>query len=287
MITVLGSLNMDLVTVTKSEPQWGETVIGEEFHTHFGGKGANQAVAASKVGADVHLIGAVGDDLYGKEYIQHLQKLGINTEAIHSVANSRTGTASITVRNSENKIIVIPGANGYITTQIVEKNKELIKRSDWLLLQLEIPQDSVGKAIDIAYQYRVGVILNPAPYQQLPREWIDKITYLTPNELEAELVLKNYPGNRQTLLNKMIITKGSKGVTIFFQGKEVNIPAYKVDALDSTGAGDTFNGGLAAALAEGKPLRDACIFASKAAAISVTKLGAQSGMPTRMEMEST
>ncbi|WP_421381891.1 ribokinase [Bacillus salacetis] len=284
MITVLGSINMDLVTSTDKDPDWGETVIGSQFHTNFGGKGANQAVAAAKLGAKVQMIGAVGNDAFGQDYLEHLKQYGIKTEHIQTIQNERTGVAAITLHNEENKIIVVPGANAHVTPEVVEKHKEAIQQSEWLLLQLEIPAESVNKAIEIAHATGTKVILNPAPFQPIPQTWIEKLTYLTPNESEANQLLKQYSGNKFNLQDKLIITKGEKGVTFYQNEQENHIPAPKVKAVDTTGAGDTFNGALTTALAEGTTLKEACEFASKAAAISVTKLGAQTGMPAREEL---
>lgn len=287
MITVLGSINMDLVTITNKDPLLGETVIGEHFSTIPGGKGANQAVAAAKLGAEVQMIGRVGDDLFGNEYLTHLRNLGISTDSVKPVTHGKTGIASITVYEGDNKIIVVPGANLQLTPKVVEEYKEEIVKSDWLLLQFEIPLESVEKALEIAHQGGVKVILNPAPFEQIPKHWFEMITYLTPNEYEAEELFSLYK-NDQDVLNslkeKLVITKGAQGVLLYDGKKEVTIPALKVETVDTTGAGDTFNGALAVALSEGNDLKSACEFAVKAAALSVTKLGAQSGMPSRDEV---
>ncbi|MCA1065222.1 ribokinase [Rossellomorea aquimaris] len=288
MITVLGSINMDLVTVTKKDPSLGETVMGERFSTVPGGKGANQAIAAAKLGADVQMIGRVGTDLFGEEYIQHFHKQGISTANVEPVTDEKTGIAAITVYEGDNKIIVVPGANHHLTPDVVMAHKDDILQSDWLLLQLEIPLESVGKALEIAHEGGVRVILNPAPFTGIPKEWIGMTTYITPNEYEASELMKLYEGDEETsalLREKLVMTKGPEGVVIFEGDQEVNIPTLKVEAVDTTGAGDTFNGALAVGLTEGKTLKEACEFAAKAAALSVTKFGAQAGMPERKELE--
>ncbi|WP_456273178.1 ribokinase [Bacillus sp. AK031] len=285
MITVIGSINMDLVTITGKDPGWGETIIGEQFDTNFGGKGANQAVAAAKLGAEVQMIGAVGNDLYGQEYLSHLENQGVQTQAIKVIQGERTGIAAITVCKSENKIIEVPGANAHITPRVIEEHKHIILNSDWLLLQLEIPKESVEKAIQFANEGKVKVILNPAPYITMPEDIIEQVTWLTPNENEAVKLLNQYKGDKEKLLKKLIITKGEKGVTYPDHGMTTSLFPPKVKPKDTTGAGDTFTGALAVALAEGQSLKEACQFAVKAAALSVTKLGAQSGMPTRKELE--
>ncbi|MGD6941891.1 ribokinase [Cytobacillus gottheilii] len=283
MITVIGSMNMDLVTITNREPALGETVLGENFLTVPGGKGANQAVAAGKLGAPVKMIGCVGDDLFGEQYINHLKGHQINIEHIRSLKNEKTGIASITVWNNDNKIIVVPGANKRITPEMVESHREEILKSSWLLLQFEIPLESVEKALEIAAEGDVNVIVNPAPYHEIPNHWLEKITYLTPNEAEAQQLLSSF-ANMSSLLPKLIITKGKAGAELFEDGEKVLIPAPKVEAVDTTGAGDTFNGALAVGLFEGMYLKEACQFAVKAASLSVTKLGAQAGMPNRDEL---
>lgn len=283
MITVIGSMNMDLVTITNREPALGETVLGENFLTVPGGKGANQAVAAAKLGASVKMIGCVGDDLFGEQYINHLKGHQINIEHIRSLKNEKTGIASITVWNNDNKIIVVPGANKRITPEMVESHREEILKSSWLLLQFEIPLESVERALEIAAEGHVNVIVNPAPYHDIPENWIDKITYITPNEAEANQLFSAFT-NKEALLSKLVITKGKDGAEYFDQGERVSIPALKVDAIDTTGAGDTFIGALAVALSEGLPLKESCQFAVKAAGLSVTKLGAQAGMPSRSDL---
>jgi ribokinase len=287
MITVLGSINMDLVTTTNKNPSMGETVLGEKFSTIPGGKGANQAVAAARLGAKVQMIGRVGDDLYGREYVIHLNNERIDTSNIKAIANEKTGVASITVFNEDNKIIVVPGANFSLTPEEVEGHRDQIKKSDWLLLQLEIPSESVERALKTANEEGVKVILNPAPFQPIPEKWVELATYLTPNEYEANQLINLYKHNDSIfpeLKQKLVVTRGAAGVSFYENDEEVMIPAPKVTAVDTTGAGDTFNGALAVALSEGKNIKEACQFAVTAVSLSVTKLGAQAGMPTREEV---
>lgn len=282
-IVVIGSINMDLVTQTQAVPRLGETVLGTSFTTNPGGKGANQAVAAARLNADVTMIGAVGNDSFGKELLHHLQNQGIFTGNVEPVTHKETGIASITIANHDNSIIVVPGANDCVTEELVEKYEDVIAKNDTMLLQLEIPLKSVIKAAELAKKHGVRVILNPAPYQDLPEELLQLVDYITPNEYEAEELLK--ASNLKNLHEKLIITKGAEGVSFYENGLEKNISSYKVEVVDTTGAGDSFNGAFAVALSEGKTIEEACSFAVAVGALAVTKLGAQSGMPTREQVE--
>lgn len=285
-IAVIGSINMDLVTATKKVPQVGETVLGESFQTTPGGKGANQAVAASRLGADVTLIGCLGNDTFGRELPDYLRNQGINTDYIKTVPDVSTGIASITLSEGDNSIIVVQGANKFVTPEMVEEHESVIANSDILLLQLEIPLESVEKAVEIAKRNQVNIVLNPAPVQPLSKDLLQKVDYLTPNEHEQDVLLSSNEWTdkeRKELLEKCIVTKGSKGVT-FFQNGERNIESFRVNVVDTTGAGDTFNGALAFSLCSGANLEAACQFANAAGALSVTKLGAQSGMPKLEEV---
>ncbi|WP_078431740.1 ribokinase [Metabacillus halosaccharovorans] len=288
-IVVIGSINMDLVTQTNTIPKVGETVLGEDFITVPGGKGANQAVAAAKLGGDVTLLGCVGDDAFGSELKQHLHKQGVDTSYIQTISDTSSGVAAITLSEGDNSIIVVPGANHELTSSLVQQHEQLISNADIVLLQLEIPLDSVVKTADLARKHNVPVILNPAPMQELPKKLILKSTYLTPNEHELESLLSSTNLSQketEALKAKSIVTRGSKGIQLQQDGEEQLINGYQVDVVDSTGAGDTFNGALAFSLSSGLSLLEASQFANAAAALSVTKLGAQSGMPTKKEVES-
>ncbi len=287
-ITVIGSINMDLVTSTNRIPQVGETVLGNSFHTIPGGKGANQAVAGARLGADVTMIGAVGNDSFGETLVDHLTIQGINTENIMKVKDTSTGIATIILSDGDNSIIVVSGANNHMTPAVIEKHEEVILNSNILLLQLEIPLESVIRAVELAKKHGILTILNPAPIQKLPKELLEMVDYLTPNEHEQTLLFASIDGTDQELeklKEKCIVTKGAKGVTIFKNGEIIEIPSIQVEAVDTTGAGDTFNGALATAFCEGAEIEDACRFANVVGAISVTKLGAQTGMPTKKEVE--
>ncbi|RJX38810.1 ribokinase [Paenibacillus pinisoli] len=281
-ITVVGSINMDLVTITSQVPKVGETLFGNRFQMNPGGKGANQAVAAARLGAHVQLIGCIGNDDFGQQILRHLQKEGVDVSNVEPVTDS-TATATIVVADGDNSIIVVPAANNYVTAAFVESKREVIAASDILILQLEIPLEGVQKAVEIAKENGVTVILNPAPIQELPSELIHDIDYLTPNEHEQTLLRQGR--SAEELDGKLIVTKGSQGVSIREGGKDIHIPAFKIDVVDTTGAGDSFNGGLALALSKGVPLREACYYGNAVAAMSTTKLGAQTGMPTAAEVE--
>lgn len=281
-ITVVGSINMDLVTITAKTPKKGETLIGQQFLMNPGGKGANQAVAAARLGAQVRMIGCVGDDSFGDSLIQHLHKEGVDITNVKPVTDS-TGTATIVVSDNDNSIIVVPGANLHVTADFVESKRDIIADSDIVILQLEIPLEGVKKAVEIARENDVKIILNPAPICDLPAEVLEQVTYLTPNEHEYESLILTMAENE--IKEKVIMTKGSKGVAYYEQGIQVEIPAYSVNTTDTTGAGDSFNGGLACALGNGLSLKEACKYGNAVAALSTMKLGAQKGMPKKEEVE--
>lgn len=282
-VVVVGSINVDMVFTSDIRPNAGETVLGNTFSLIPGGKGANQAVAASKLGADSIMIGCVGLDANGDFAIDNLKSVNVNTDCIDIVHDSPTGVANIIVAENDNSIIVIPGANYKVDKGMIDKYKDIILSADIVLLQLEIPLEAVEYTLEICKNNNVKVLLNPAPAVELSSKMIESATYITPNEHELKEILgkdcdtedemKKYP-------NKLIVTLGSKGVK-YFDGNELKlIPSYKVEVVDTTGAGDTFCGALAAALVRGDNIEEAIRFANKAAAYSITKLGAQSGMPT-------
>ncbi|MEK3888389.1 ribokinase [Bacillus sp. FSL K6-3431] len=281
-ITVVGSINMDMVTITNQLPKMGETIIGQQFQMNPGGKGANQAVAAARLGAQVRMIGCVGNDTFGKDLLQHLHTEGVDVSNVEPVTYS-TATATIIVSNNDNNIIVVPGANNYVTSTYVESKRDVIANSDILILQLEIPLEAVRKAIEIAKENGVTVILNPAPICDLPDELLEQVDYLTPNE--HEYIHLNIKENRTDLLEKIILTKGSEGVSFRDHGEDKNISAYEVSVVDTTGAGDAFNGGFAFALGKSLPLEEACAYGNAVGALATTKLGAQTGMPTSEEVK--
>lgn len=282
MIVVVGSLNIDLAVEVERRPEKGETLSGRDFHTFPGGKGANQAVAIGRLGETCAMLGCIGEDTNGKLMYEVLQKEGLELAYLKQVEGPN-GVAVITLSEQDNSIIVVPGANQSVTVDYIEANRKIIEAADLVVTQLEIPLEAVCYLGEMTSKKGIPLILNPAPAQVLPKALIEQCTYLTPNEHECKILfgeeesleacLKKYP-------NKLIVTQGAQGVS-FYDGKEVvNVPAYKMEVVDTTGAGDTFNGALAYQLAQGIGLREAIDFANLAAGLSVTKLSAQGGMPT-------
>ncbi len=278
---------MDLVVSASKRPNKGETILGESFKTVPGGKGANQAVAAARLGAEVYMVGCVGGDGFGEEIVNNFQKNRVVTTYVEPVTHSETGTAHITLADGDNSIIVVKGANNFVTPDFVQKALDVIGESDIVLIQHEIPEETVDYVADICFQKAVPLLLNPAPARPISQKVIERAAYITPNELEASVLfqnkdiheaLKEYP-------NKLLVTEGKNGVRYHNGEKEVLVPAYPVEAVDTTGAGDTFNAAFAVAVAEGKSIEDSIRFANRAASLSVTKFGAQGGMPTRAEVE--
>ena len=287
-IVVVGSINMDLVTQAPRFVGPGETILGERFLTVPGGKGANQAVAAARLGAQVALVGALGRDGFGEQLYAGLMAEHVDLTHIARLDDCASGTASITVAGGENQIIVVPGANARVTPADVEAARSLIERADAVLVQMEIPLDTVEATVRLGHRLGVPVILNPAPAQKLPTDWLKLARYVTPNQHELAILLGADPvEDFKTLMRRapcpVVLTRGGEGAWYREQGEPLHQAGFKVDVVDSTGAGDTFNAALAVFLKQGLPeaVRRACA----AAALSVTKLGAQGGMPTVGELE--
>ncbi|PFJ06134.1 ribokinase [Bacillus cereus] len=284
-IAVVGSISMDLVAVSKKRPKAGETVIGEAFYTIPGGKGANQAVAAARLGANVAMVGAVGNDDYGTVVRKNLENERVFIDYVVPVTDGTTGIAHIVLAEEDNSIVVVQGANALVNESVVDCSKDLLVKADMVVLQLEIPLETVIYVLAICEEHKIPFLLNPAPAQVLSENILEKATYITPNEHECRIVLDDFTSPIEDLLakypNKLLMTEGSNGVR-FHNGMEiVHVPSIAVDVVDTTGAGDTFNGALAVALSEGETLQKAIRFANIAGGLSVTKLGAQGGMPTR------
>lgn len=297
-ITVFGSFAADLMGRTPHLPVPGETVKGSVFQMGAGGKGFNQAVAAKKVGADVVMVTKIADDPFGKLAIDTMRTLSMDTSHILYSDNSGTGVALIMVdeNTSQNEIVVVPGACGEITQQEVEACAPLIRESSYLLVQFEINQDALLSAMRIAHEAGVKIILNPAPCQNVTDEILAMADLVTPNETEAEGLTGIFVDSEESAaqaanlihqkgVNQVIITMGSRGVFISSDGKQLLLPPFRVEAVDTTGAGDAFNGGLVAGMAEGMDIWQAARFASAVAAVSVTRYGTSQAMPTREEAE--
>ncbi|STQ89625.1 ribokinase [Iodobacter fluviatilis] len=284
-VVVVGSINMDLVVHTQQFPRMGETLFGEQFATHPGGKGANQAVAAQRLGASVAMVGCVGNDEFGQTLTAGLAAEGIDTRWLKTSPDTATGVALITLCQGDNAIVVVPGANMQLSPSDISAAEAAFIDADIILSQLEIPLDTVLAAAKLAQKHSKPFFLNPAPAQALPAELLALCTLLTPNEFELLEALGESEADWKTVLAKhrAVMTKGSDGAW-FNQGGQLQHQAgFKVDLVDSTGAGDTFNGALATFWHLG--IAEATQRASAAGALSVTRAGAQGGMPTLAELE--
>ncbi len=296
-IAVVGSLNMDLVIRSPRIPQPGETILGGELHTVPGGKGANQAVAAARLGARVSMIGRVGQDAFAAPLLENLAADGIDHAFVLQDGESATGVALIVVDdNGENSIVVSSGANMRLCPADVEAAAPAIAAADLLILQLEVPLETVIRSAELARAHGVKVVLNPAPAQPLPARLLSMVDVLVPNESEAAL-LTGLPASTQAeaeeavgaLLGSgvgtVILTLGERGALPARQGEMQVVPAFEVKPVDTTAAGDAFVAGLAVALAEGRELYDAVRWGNAAGGLAATKLGAQTSLPTRQALE--
>ena len=291
-IAVIGSTNVDFCSYVARLPQAGETIGNGVFMQANGGKGANQAVAAQRLGADVSFICKVGRDIFGDNAISGYQKEGIDCSRILR-SDKASGTALILVDgNAENCIAVAPGANADLTPEDVDSVADVIRSADYLILQLEIPVESVLRAAKIAHEAGVYVILNPAPACHLPEELFGYISLITPNQTESAL-LSGVEDNLDAAVERLmqlgvkdvVVTLGSKGSLVISEGAKTLVPSLKVKAVDTTAAGDTFCGALCVALSEGCSLVDAAGFATKASALTVQKMGAQDSIPFRSDIK--
>lgn len=295
-ILVIGSSNTDMVIKSSRIPQPGETILGGTFFMNAGGKGANQAVAAARLGGDVSFIAKTGDDIFGKQAIELFSNEGIDVSGIIVDAQYPSGVALITVdANGENCIVVAPGANAALSIADIEAAKEKIESASIILMQLETPISTIERIAEIASSTNSKVVLNPAPAAVLSDELLQKISIITPNQKEAEMLTgikvtdKNTATEAAKVLQQkgidtVIITMGAQGAFVFINDESCLIESKKVTAVDTTAAGDVFNGALVVALANGKEIKAAVEFACKAAAISVTRLGAQASAPYLNEL---
>lgn len=290
-ICVIGSLNMDLVVNVDTMPKPGQTIIGSNFKEVPGGKGANQAVAMARLNGNVSMIGKVGEDGFGQTLINSLKNDKVDTTYIQT-SKGATGVALITVdKNAQNSIVVSPGANFEVKEDDIDNNIEAIKNSDIVVLQLETPLNTIKYALNKAKELNKYTILNPAPAVKLDDEIIKNVDLLTPNETELEIISgvsieteEDIQKAAQIMIEKgvkeLIVTLGSKGSLYINKEKSMFKKAYKVEAVDTTAAGDSYTGALAVALSQDKNIEDAMDFASKVGALSVLKEGAQSSLPT-------
>jgi ribokinase len=296
-VLVIGSSNTDLTIKVDRLPKAGETILGGKFVSAAGGKGANQAVAATRAGGSTSFIARIGRDIFGDKAVAGFVAEGINVDYVIRDPAQPSGVALIFVGpGGENCIAVAPGSNGKLATADVLKARLIFRKAGVLLLQLETPISTVKAAAELAVKTGLRVILNPAPAQALPASLLRRVFVLTPNESEAELLTGVAPGGRRAAakaaaellaqgVKNVVITMGYRGAYVAGVGGLQMIPGYRVAAIDTTGAGDVFNGALAVALAKGKLLVEAARFANAAAAISVTRMGAQSSAPTVQEIE--
>ncbi|MAT42315.1 MAG: ribokinase [Anaerolineaceae bacterium] len=295
-IIVIGSLNMDLVVFTPRFPKIGETILGSSFSTFCGGKGANQAVAMARLGADVQMIGKIGKDEFGQTLLENLTANQVQTESVLE-AEAQSGTAIITVDAlGQNTIVVIPGANRELKPEDIYCLRETIQHSDYLVMQLEIPMETVVAAAKLAYESGVKIIVNPAPASDLPDDLYPLVDYLIPNESELS-ILSNLPVTTieevkaacavllQRGIKNLVVTMGEQGVFYRGEDQEISISAYPVQPVDTTAAGDAFIGGFVTALAAGLPIQTILNRASASGAISVTRQGAQTSLPYDHEVD--
>ena len=296
-IVVIGSSNTDMIIKLERIPRPGETVLGGEFSIAAGGKGANQAVGSARAGGKVALVAKIGADMFGDQAVQGFQRDGIDVACVFRDKKAPSGVALIFVaKDGENSIAVASGANGKLTPADVRKAKPVIAGAGIVILQLETPMETVEAAAALAAKQGATVILNPAPARALEDRLLKLVSILTPNETEAEMLtgiaVKDENGAAQAAaalqargVPTVIVTLGAKGAWVAAEGESRLAPGFKVTPVDTTAAGDVFNGALAAALAEGLPLFEAARFANAAGALSVTAMGAQPSAPTRKQID--
>jgi ribokinase len=293
-LIVIGSANMDLVMTTDKVPEAGETLRGTGFFLSPGGKGANQAAAGAKMGAPTWLLGKVGDDLFGQSLKESLSRYGVRTDCLSAEPGVSTGVAAITVCGGNNRILLAGGANDRVTPEYIEGFRDDILSASAIMLQLEIPLPSVYRAIELA-KGKVPIFLNPAPAVPLDEAVLDGVDYFTPNEIEARLYTGVHIQDRDDAFAALerlkakgirfpLITLGDKGVVYFNGNENVHKESLPVQAVDTTAAGDTFSGTLAAMIVAGRPMDEAVDIARRAAAISVTRPGAQESIPVLAEV---
>ena len=287
-IAVVGSINIDYFMEADRLPELGETVLGKNLFLSLGGKGANQAVAASRLGGKVALFGSVGDDENSKIIVENMKKENVVLNNLNVAEGTTTGAAFIELCNSENRILVVPGANDLTNVSYIKRVLEELLNYDVILFQMETPLEMMEYIVPILFDHNKTIIVNPAPANKIRQDILEKITYITPNEHEYQMVLgsdESMAALLEKYPNKLIITRGTEGVSYFDGEALINVPVIKVEAVDTTGAGDTFSGAFAVGVVEGKSLKESIRFANVAAGLSVMKKGAQTGMPFRHEVD--
>jgi ribokinase len=286
-ISVVGSMNVDIAVKTDKMPIDGETVIGNDIKINPGGKGANQAIAAARLGGEVEMFGCIGRDDYGELVRKVLKREGIYYDNVKTVSDVSTGVAVIVVTKNDNRIITIQGANAFTNIEYINTVKEKLLASDLVLLQQEIPPETIEYVIRLCSKAKIPVILNPAPAIPVKQELIDMVQYIIPNEHEAAPVFQTNESLNDIMLrypNKLIITLGKNGAAFSDGESIVNVPAIEANPVDSTGAGDTFLGAFAKSIGDGAKIYEAIVFAQYASGLSIEKFGAQAGMPTMREI---
>jgi ribokinase len=296
-IVVVGSANVDLTTFTDQFPKPGETLFGKSFDLGFGGKGANQAVAAAYCGAEAHMVARVGDDLFGPATIRNFKSLGIGAKHVKTVKGVSSGVAPIFVEaNGQNRILVVKGANDKLTPKAVNKAQSLLKKADMIVMQFEIPLETIYHTVKLAKRHAIPVILNPAPAMKVDLDEIQSVDYFIPNESEAETItglkVDNVDSAKKCAehflskgLRRVILTLGEQGALLANRDGMELIPPFEVKAIDSTGAGDAFIGSFAVFLGEGYDERDAIARANLYAAISTTGIGTQKSFVSRRRFD--
>ena len=296
-IVVVGSISLDFVAGADRIPIPGETIIGNSFQTFPGGKGANQAVAAARLGLPVSMVGCVGDDSYGPQLISGLAKAGVNTEHFATVAGSSGVAVIFTGAKGQNSIVVVPGSNGKLTRQELERHLEALEGAGMILAQLEIPLETVEYLAELAQKKEIPLMLDPAPARELPASLLRIVTWITPNESETVTLLKwkeedlEGAGAERAAdeflargVRNVVLKLGARGCLIATEGTKEFIAACKVQAVDTTAAGDAFNGAFAVGLMRGQSARESAMLACAVAGISVTRAGAQPSMPSEEEV---
>jgi len=298
-VIVVGSINFDLVARAQHIPKPGETIIGSSFQTFHGGKGANQAVAAAKLGYPTYMVGNVGHDAFGPQLRQALSEAKVNTSAVTTVEGS-SGVALITIAaGGENNIVVVPGANGLLSPEQLEKATPVLEQAGFLLAQLEIPLETVEYLATFAEQHQIPLMLDPAPARDLPQSLLRRVEWLTPNESETEILLRRaVDGDENSAIfaaadellelgpRNVLLKLGARGCLVAERDQDRQfIPAFLINAVDSTAAGDAFNAAFAVALLRGQSTLESARYACAVAGISVSRYGAQPSMPTSTEVE--